>query len=153
MAKIINKSQQLRTGAVYPISAYTRVIGFNIILPADANWYYATTPVLGQRIWLLRVKVRHCPRVANTANYSNFEILTGKMRAHTLADIGNWEYVIPNAADGHANITFRIGDGCDEWKETMSKLYVGEARRFGILAQRIGAGADQLQTTILIAEG
>lgn len=153
MFQYVNTSQQVRAGAVYPISAYSRVVGFFLNIPADAAWHHATTPVLGQRIWLMRVTVRHCPRAANPANYTTFEIMTGRMRAVTLADIGLWEHVIPNIAEGGPRLTVRLGDGCEMYEETMSKLYVGDARRFGILARRTGAGADGFQVTFQIAEG
>ena len=153
MTRILNQSQQMRVAGVYPISAYSRVVAFHLSLPADAAWYHATTPVLGQRIWLLRVKIKHCPRVPNTANYTTFEVMTGKVRAPTLADIGAWEHVIPNIAEGGPSLTMRMADGCIEWEETMSKFYDGAGRRFGVLARRTGAGADEFCVSFLIAEG
>lgn len=153
MAFTINQSQQLRAGAVYPISAYTRVVGFFLDVPADAAWHFATTPVLGQQIWLLKATIRHIPRAVAPANYTSFEIMTGKTRALTLADIGAWENVIPNAADGGPRVAMRICDGANDYKEDMSKLYAGDARRFGVLARRFGVGGDQLFVTFLIAEG
>ena len=153
MARIINKDQQVVRRGVSPRPYYSRVIGFFLYVIDDGNWHYANTPVLGQRIWLLRVTIRHCPRPANPVNFTNYEILTGKTRPHTLADIGTWEYVIPNAAEADVNISFQIGDGCNEISESMSKLYDGEARRFGIIAQRVGTGADKLWVSFLISEG
>lgn len=153
MPYIVNRNQQVRTGAVYPISAYSRVIGFFLSVPADAAWHFATTPVLGQRLWLLRVTIRHVPRAVNPAKYTAFEIMTGRMRALTLADIGAWEHVIPNIAEGGPSIVMRICDGCNIYEETMSKLYTGDARRFGILARRTGAETDQMWVTWQIAEG
>lgn len=153
MAYLLNRAQQIRVAGVYPISAYTRVVGFFLNIPDDAAWHFATTPVLGQRIWLLRVTIRHCPRPSNPANYTSFEIMTGRMRALTLADIGEWEHVIPNIAEGGPSVTLRLGDGCLMYEEYMSKLYIGDARRFGILARRFGTDGDQFFVTWQIAEG
>lgn len=153
MAHTINKSQQMRVAGVYPISAYSRVVSFFLEIPQDGNWHHATTPVVGQRVWLLRVTIRHCPRGPNVANYTLFETMTGKTRALTLADIGAWERVIPNIADGGPSLSMRFGDGCNRYQEDMSRLYTGEARRFGVLAKRVGAGTDQFQVSFLIAEG
>jgi len=153
MPIIVNRNQQVRTGAVYPVSAYSRVVGFSLHIPADGNWHHATTPVVGQRVWLLRVTIRHCPRGPNVANYTLFETMTGRTRALTLADIGAWERVIPNIAEGGPSLSMRFGDGCTQYQEDMSKLYTGEARRFGVLAKRVGAGADNFEVSFLIAEG
>ena len=153
MPIIVNRSQQIRVAGVYPISAYARVVSFFINIPDDVAWHHATTPVIGQRVWLLRVTIRHCPRPANPANYTLFEVMTGRMRALTLADIGTWEHVIPNIAEGGPSISMKLGDGCLTWEEEMSVLYVGDARRFGILAKRVGTGTDDFYVSFLIAEG
>lgn len=153
MPLVLTRSQQVRTGAVYPKSAYTRVVGFLLDVPADDLWHHANTHVLGQRVWLLRVKIRHIPRAVNPANYTSFEIKTGKMQALTHADIDAWEFVIPFMAEGGPRGTMRLYDGSTEYVEAMSKLYVGEARRFGINVRRAGAGVDLFQVTFLIAEG
>lgn len=153
MPLVLTKSQQLLAGAMYPISAYTRVVGFLLDVPADNLWHHASTHVLGQRLWLLRVKIRHIPRAVNPANYTSFEIKTGKMQAVTHADIDAWEFVIPVMAEGGTRETMRLYDGSTEYSETMSKLYTGEARRFGINVRRAGAGVDLFQVTFLIAEG
>jgi len=153
MARIVNKSQQVTRRAISPRPYYTRVIGFYLSVPLDTLWHYATTPVLGNNIWLLRVTIRHLPRAPEVINRTLYEIVTGKSQAQTIDDLAFWEHVIPNAADGGNIITMSMWDGADEHTEEMKKFYAGKNRRFGIVAYRNGAGDDALQVTFEISEG
>ena len=154
MAKIIvRRDQHAEMRRLHPKPAYSRVVGFFLSVPQDGEWHYATTPPLGSDIWLMRVAVRHCPRAANTANFTSYEVMAGDEKANVLEDIGNWERVLPHVTDGGPHYTMKLGDGCIEVVEEMMQLYLGRTRRFGILAKRTGAGEDHLYTTFLVSEG
>ena len=154
MAKlVVRRDQQAEIRRLHPRPAYSRVVGFWLSLPADALWYYATTPPLGQNVWLMRVTVRHCPRPIATTNYSLFEVMAGKEKAETIGDIAQWQRVLPHVTDGGPHYVQKIGDGCNQYTEEMLQLFTGTARRFGIIASRVGTGEDQLYVTFQISEG
>lgn len=154
MARIVvRRDQQAEMLRRHPKPAYSRVIGFFLSVPQDGEYHYATTPPLGSDIWLLRVAIRHCPRAANTANFTTFEIMAGTTRAETIEDVARWERVLPHVTDGGPYVTIKLGDGCIEIVEEMMQLYLGRARRFGIIAKRTGAGEDHLYTSFLVSEG
>jgi len=119
----------------------------------DGLYHYATTPPLGQKVWLMRVTIRHIPRVVSDTNFTYYELMAGDEKANHLSDIGKWDFIIPNIADGGMRYVMVARDGQNEYTEHMLKLYTGVSRRFGIIAKRVGVGQDQLLVSFQISEG
>jgi len=154
MAKIVvQRDQQAEVRRRYPRPVYSRVVSFWLDIPMVGVWYYATTPTLGSRIWLLRATVRHFPAAPDHSQYTLYELLSGDSKANNISDIGKWDYIIPNVSDGGPNVTMAMRDGENEHSESMMRLYTGVSRRFGIIAKRVGNMGDQLYVSFEISEG
>jgi len=79
--------------------------------------------------------------------------MAGDAKANVISDIGKWDYIIPNMKDGGPSVTMALRAGEVKHTETMQRLYTGVARRFGIIAKRLGNSQDQLYVTFEISEG
>jgi len=153
MAEIINRSQQVRTGAVYPISAYSRVISCSITDDAVVGDDYAVTEVVGQRLWLLNVKVFWNALGTVINQITDFRIMTGKTDVTHVSHILGWENILKNYRPIQIEVPWQLydGEGCLSWD--MSILYTGTTRRFGIWANRRQDPGLRLTAAFQISEG
>lgn len=151
---VINKSQQLLKAAVYPISAYSRVVSCRCVTTVIGGWAGSWTGEVGNRVWLQRVQVYLNAKAIDATRYTQFRIITGTSPPVSQADLWNWENVLPLWVTGDRQVTWEAYAGSDKFDWTMSVLYKGEHRRFGVLAQTgVTDGLDLVKVSFQIAEG
>lgn len=153
MAKIVNESQQVRAGAVYPISVYSRIVSVELTVAQGWGWTYVVTPIVGNRVWLLSAKVWTQVMVVNAAQGIHFNLWAGGPGDVSLADVTTWDRLMPKNDNMNMMMTWSITDGSLGFEWDLSRLFVGESRRFAMTGTRIGPDAALLQASFQIAEG
>jgi len=154
MPTIANRAQQVYTGGIYPVSAYTRVIGLTCLIPDDGSFAYNYSQPVGNKVWLLHVKVMCIPKPDNYNQATSFVVYAGQGAVNHQSDLTSWERIIPLQDPLQAITTWTMYDGRDLIEWDMSKLYKGKNRRFAIGGRRYGGfRQDALQVSFTIAEG
>lgn len=154
MAFFLTKSQQLRVGAVTPIPAYSRVVSLHQVLPADDVWYVAVSPTIGNRVWLLGIDIWATPIIPNDNNYSAFTFRIGTGISWTIAEVNQWEEILPITTGAVTRFRWQIYDGCDHHHWNISKIYTGQSRRLAVTSMRAaGMGVAELDVSFEISEG
>lgn len=154
MAKVVvPRDQQAEVRRRYPRLAYSRVVSCGIVDDGIAVADYATTVALGQRLWLLNVKVFWNALGVVIDQITDFRIMTGTTAVGSAAEILTWENVLPNTMVTLEDQPWHIydGEGCMSWD--MKKLYVGLSRKFGIWADRRQDPGLTINVSFEISEG
>ncbi len=138
MAKIIvARGQQEAVRRAYPKPAYSRVINLTIQVPAGLGEEdFAVSPPIGNRVWLLGVKMFVMNLSVDIVCSGFIYISTGtdkKVTAPMIAE--QWEPIIRNY--GGPKPGFYYSGIRDQFNWDMMKLYEGSGRRFGIAAQSL----------------
>jgi len=153
MPVIQNTSQQVVSRAMNPEPAYSRIVSCVEFVPTGPGAVYSFTPVLGQIVRLLEVRIWFAPHAVNMANQTLFRILTGTSQPNTAAEIRLWESVLPLVSPGFTDEPWTAYDGRDSMCWSMNRLYTGQGRRFGFWAERGPVGTDEISASFEISEG
>lgn len=154
MSPIVNRSQQVYRGAVYPISAYSRVVSIELTVPDTGITYFHTTPPVGNKVWLLQVKIMVFPKSINAGQGTGVRVLAGSGHNLSLQDVLGWENVLPLYPPNNPIFPWTIRDGIHSLEWDMTRLYEGKARRFAVTGFRgMGLGPDEIYASFQIAEG
>ena len=154
MVRIANRAQQVYTGGIYPISAYSRVIGISCIIPANGDFGFNVTPQVGNKVWLTHVKIQVLNKPANRAQATTVIVYAGQGGIPSQQDLASWEIVIPMRDPVGGSTLWTLHDGLDTVEWDMSKLFVGKNRRFACGGRRTGGFLeDGMFTSFTIAEG
>lgn len=154
MVTTVNRRQPVVTAGLNPKAAYSRVISVNFEVPADGVWYFAATPGVGQRFWLLEVQVWCFPRPHGPAQSMAFEVRTGQAMPPVGGDIEEWDNVLPlyMPAGGMSPWSFDVGRDYFSWR--MKRLYTAVPRRLGIRARKsVGHDDSGIYASFEISEG
>jgi hypothetical protein len=154
MPKIANRNQQVYTGGVYPISAYSRVIGLTALIPPNGDFGFNVTPQVGNKVWLTHIKIQVLPKPANHSQGTSVIVYAGQGGEPTQNDLLSWEVVIPMRDPAGGSTLWTMTDGISVVEWDFSKLYKGKNRRFAVGGRRYGGfGADGIWASLTIAEG
>lgn len=153
MVRLLSKSQQLVTGVMFPRGVYSRVVSCAVQALAAGPAECSYTPVVGQSVWLLGIKVTGFPAAPTGANQTTFYLLTGTTLPASAAAILEWENILPVFMGGTAGLPWVKHDGVTEMSWEMNQHFSGTGRRFGIWAQRGPVGLDELIVSFRISEG
>lgn len=154
MAEFVTKNQQLQKRAVSPITTYSRVIGVNLVVPDDGTAVFVVTPIVGNMIWLLNIKVMCVPKVVNAAQATAFTLWAGQGRVTNAAAILQWQRICPMIDNTSTERPWVLTDGRDIIEWNMRRRYEGKNRRFGVRAYRAGGvQVDGLWVSFTISEG
>lgn len=136
MAKIVvARNQQEEVRRLHPKPAYSRVINLTVQVPAGAGSDdYAVSPPVGNRIWLLGVRM-YVMNISVDIVCSGFiYISTGfdpKVTGEKIAV--QWDPIIRNY--GGPKPGFYYSGIRDKFHWSMMKFYEGPGRRFGVAAE------------------
>lgn len=155
MAKIVvARNQQEEIRRRFPKPAYSRIVGITIPLPADGAWYYNYTDNIGDRVWLLKVKILIGPKAVDMTKYTGFIMCAGGRKPTTIADIARWDIIAPCKDVNRQPLIWTMHDGRNEMEFEFMKLYTGRHIRFAVMATRnVGTIADGLWAQFTISEG
>lgn len=138
---------------VLPRGAKGRVVSCDVPLQSGGVPSYAVTEPVGQDCWLVSVRLWFFPSQGDVSAYREFRVLTGMTEVNSAAEILNWDEVLPKLSTAGRLTAWRVheGGGAREW--TMTRLYVGAERRFGIWGQKVGDWADWIWASFEVIEG
>lgn len=154
MPIIVNRAQQVYTGGVYPISAYSRVVSVGLSLDAIGTVAWNYTGRVGNKVWLTHVKIKCEPKPANQAQATAVTLYAGQGVPNSQADLDSWERILPFFNDLRQPIPWVFTDGIDKMEWDLSILYKGKNRRFAVEGFRAGGfRSDSLMVSFTIAEG
>lgn len=153
MPQIANRAQQVYTGGVYPISAYSRVVSLQLSVEFGAGAIYSYTPSLGNKLWLLEIQLSVREKPVNKDLWTSVYVSGGIGTPTGPADIVAWDNVLPNYDETRriTNWVFYDGQSYMSWR--LSKLYEGKQLRFAMIASRDIWGKDVVRASFRIAEG
>lgn len=132
MAVLVNRDQRITTGVLYPRGVYSRVAGALAVVKAPDVRAFGYTAALGNRLWLLKVRVWFLPVWPNGTAWVDFWVRFGTGKPGDYASMSNWTDLLPINWLGSGPLGYReLGTGrVFEW--TMNRPIVGDAIRFGI---------------------
>lgn len=131
MPVIVNRSQQTTVGVTHPRPVYSRVISCADTIAAGGTTGYSYTPVVGNVVRLLGVKIWFTPHDFSSTLTAAFRIYTGQGRPQSFAEIDRWEKVLPIFQRGDTAYPWYRVDDFDPFVWSMNQLFIGENRRFG----------------------
>ncbi|MBA7563314.1 hypothetical protein ES708_04969 [subsurface metagenome] len=154
MAKIIvARDQQAEMRRLHPEPAYSRLTAVRLVLAAGLPVEMVRTPMFGDRLWLLQVKVCIQQKVTNPNNINYLLFKIGGAKEATIAQVMNWESIIPLIdTDGMLN-WWQFCDGCSCYEWRLKKFYERSRRRIAVLGYRTGADTSIINVTFEISEG
>ncbi|MBA7679124.1 hypothetical protein ES703_87407 [subsurface metagenome] len=140
MAKIIvGRDQQAEMQRLHPKPAYSRVVQLELIVPQGlGNSIYRITPPLGDRLWLLSVKLVTLSHEIDVMIGGFIYITTGTTREPSESVVATeWEQIIPSTGGMKPGLTYK--GFRDQYHWTMMKFYEGTSRRFGVVIENLTA--------------
>lgn len=154
MAKIkVPRNQQLAMAAAHPKPVYSRIVSCRLVVAFGAGAKFRVTHALGDRLWLLGVKVWLVPKPIDPTLSTDFKIITGSLKPGNSSEAYKWENVIPLYGSSDELRLWAAYDGRDYFEWKMMKFYEGRPRMFGIYAIRLGVGTDVLRVSFEVSEG
>lgn len=151
--QVVNRSQQVVKSGLNPKSSYSRLVCLDVAPLAAGPLVYAFTPAFGQNVWLLGLWIQHMPRAASIVDFTSVLLKAGSGLPTNLIDISAWDNILGIVQIEGIPPGLRIYDGLHALSWSMSRLFTGQGRRFGIIAARTGAGNDLVQVQLEISEG
>ncbi len=130
---LANKLQPVRVGVLSPQGVYSRVVSCVAYIKSPMTTGFAYTASLGNRLWLLRVKVWFDPRVWSELERMSFRICHGTSVPINYAAILEWKNLLPALQGGNENWDFTRWQYLDPLEFEMNQLFEGKGLRFGIL--------------------
>jgi len=155
MAKIIvRRDQQAEIRRRYPKPAYSRWINLTLqVAKGLGEEDLAITPPIGNRVWLLGVKLWvFVPEIGNCASGFTY-IRTGTDQKANASQVATkWDPVIRNYGGPKPGFYWSCEHGFWDWD--MEMLYTGSGRRFGVVAENLSVTvAFRLWVSFKISEG
>ena len=155
MARIVvERGQQEAVRRAYPKPAYSRWVNLTLQVAAGLGEEdFAVTPPLGNRIWLLGVKMWvFVPGIGNCASGFTY-IRTGTDPRATAGQVATqWEPIIRNYGGPKPGFYWSCEQAEFEWD--MEVLYLGTGRRFGAVSESLTeAQSYRIWVSFKISEG
>ncbi|MBA7716633.1 hypothetical protein ES703_125707 [subsurface metagenome] len=155
MAKIrVARDQQREMERRHPKPAYSRWVNLTLQVEAGAGQDdFAVTPPLGNRIWLLGVKMYiFVPGVGNCASGFTYIRTSTDPRATAEQVATQWEPVIRNYGGPKPGFYWSCEQAGYEWE--MAQFYDGAGRRFGAVAENLSPSQNfRMWVSLKISEG
>lgn len=154
MAKIIvGRDQQAEMRRLHPKPAYSRVVSVQLVVFEEWGDTFVVTPVVGDRVWLLGIRVWCDVKVVNIDRLSFFNIYTGSGNPQNAQDVLAWVNILPSGAQFSGPTYWQLFDGMSGFEWSMMRFFQGSSRRFGIVGSRFGIDYGMLNVSFEISEG
>ena len=154
MAEIISSNQRLVTGVLYPRGVYSRVVSCSdVVTFGNPRGIY--TIGVGERVWLLSVKLLWEPYPVDNTSVTYFRVMTGTTTPGDAAQMrANWDNVLPKLGAGNIDANWYHQYGITEMSWRLNQYFEGVGRRFGVWMQTVMPGKGQAcQASFEISEG
>lgn len=132
MPRIATGGQQLETGVRFPRGVYSRVVTCVAVVKAPAVQAAGFTPPLGNRLWLLSVKLWTVNSTPAVADWYDFWILQGQGTPAGYPEIRRWEDIMPVHWVGSPPLGLREYSNDRVFTWSMNRHFAYEAIRFGV---------------------
>ncbi len=151
-SKLISRDQPLVMGVYYPRGVYSRVVTIGHSLPSAADERFVCTPPLGNKLWLLGIKLWFTGSAALDTDAWWFTLRRGFARRPTQLGIWQWEDMLPVFSPNGVGIWNGWGSPkAFEW--SMNRLYEGAAQKFALIWNLTGPLMGHIQASFEISEG
>ncbi len=152
MAKIITGDQRLVTGAKNPKAVYSRVVSVLVDFEEPVREGFEITAGLGNRLWLLGVDVWvECRQDIVLPNYC-WAVYFGSGVPADIAALRNWNQILPIKWQD-SFVVWRTYQQEKHWHFDMTRLFEGNALRFGAYGEGTGAKIGHFEFAFEISEG
>lgn len=137
MVEVVNRNQQVVTTALQPRALYSRTVNLYLCIDGGlGNEDIQITPVLGNNLWLLEVKLTCMPHTVVLKGQAFIYIQAGAGQNPTVDELLNaWDAVIPNY--GTAKPAFQFYGKQQQFTWQMCKRYTGKALRFASIVENL----------------
>lgn len=153
MSPLLNMGQPARRAVLTPGGIYSRVVScMGLAFSGVPDW--AITHPVGQRVWLLGIRLWHRHAGPTSNAYTSVRFFTGTTAIRTAAEILEWEEILPVSGYGDDLVFWRLYDEWPSMAWSMRQLFSGEGRRFGVRAVRSAAAlSDEYYVSFEVSEG
>jgi len=155
MAKVIvRRDQQAEIRRRYPKPAYSRWINLTLqVAKGLGEEDFAVTPPIGNRVWLLGVKMWVMVPGVGVCGSGFTYIRTGTDPRASASDVATkWDPVIRNYGGPKPGFYWSCEFAAFDWD--MEMLYLGQGRRFGAVAENLSATQNfRIWVSFKISEG
>ena len=142
MALIVNRSQQVTATGMAPKAAYSRNVVLQMrVQQAGVVNDFAWTPVIGNRFWLLGIKIWFMPETVGGLIKTTFGLTTGTGIPSVFRIVrDDWEPILGEAR--------KVAQYMQYWGEAgnldfpMMRYYTGGNRRLGCVMQFVAISVD-----------
>ena len=150
--QVVNRSQQVVTGGLSPLSAYSRIIVVHAAAAAGGVYGYGYSPTIGKETKLLKIDATVQVDLGGQFSRCHFSIHRGGTRPTRYQDVRDWEHLIDfgTYAGFHGMVVY------SQWKQftwVMTKRFTTEANRLGVLFYNAGSAVAVVHCFFTIAEG
>ena len=152
MSKVVNKSQQVVTSGLSPLSAYSRIIVVHAAAAGGGIYGFGYSPSFGKETKLLKVEATVQVDLGGQFSRCHFSIHRGTTEPQRYQDVREWEHLI----DFGTYAGFRGMVVYGQWKQfswDMTKRFTTEANRLGVLFYNAGSAVAVVHVFFTIAEG
>ena len=152
--QIVNRNQQVITQGIEPRAYYSRVVNLYLYIAAGLGAEdFEVTPSLGNNLWLSELTMTFLPDTAGARCSAFVYVMAGSGKDPELNVVLNqWTPIVVNT--GAAKPGFQFYGTQQRFAWHMNKRYIGEARRFGCVAQNLSAiEAMRIWISFEISEG
>jgi len=154
MAKIVvARNQQLAMAEAHPKPYYSRVVSLFMGCSQVAGLTYSVTPTIGNKVWLLGVKIWAEYKPPDRSQLSYFKVYAGSGKPNSVDDVKQWTNILPIWSTLGADVNWGLYDGDNGFDWPMMRFFEGSERRFGVVAGRQGMDYGVLFASFEISEG
>lgn len=154
MAKfVVRRSQQLAMAEEHPRPYYSRVIGLAVTTGVPPWEGFVQSPVLGNNLWLLSIKIWVFPKAITAWQYTSVQLYAMAGGNVAYADLKNCIRVLPITDIDGTQKMWHMYDGSTEKAFSLKRFFDGEQRRFALGVRRPAGLADRVQCALEISEG
>lgn len=136
-----------------PKPHYSRIIGMDLAVFEGWGLTYCLSPRMGDRFWILNIRVWVRAKTCDVTKYTTFMIATGTGKAGTIEDVKKWTDILPKINYQGIPKYWFLYDGMTHMEFKLMRLFTGENRRIALFGTRIAADADLVQAAIEVSEG
>lgn len=149
---VVNKSQQVYSLGLAPVSAYSRVMSIHAAAVGGGTFGFGVSPTLGKDFWLQKIDVTVQISLGGEFDRSHFSLHRGGTAPKRYQDVRDWDHLIPFGTYAGFNGMVVYGP----WRQfsfNLSRRFEGEANRFAVLFYNAGVGTGVVHVFLTISEG
>jgi len=150
--QVVNKNQQVVTGGLSPVSAYSRIIVVHAAAAGFGVFGFGYSQSFGKETIILKVQATVQVDLGGQFSRCHFSIHRGSTRPSRYQNVREWEHLIDfgTYAGFHGMVVY------GQWKQftwDINKRLTAEANRLGVLFYNAGSAVAVVHCFFTISEG